>query len=70
VIDDTRLPRGQLEHIVNGADADGHTKQVTQELDDTAIGTATDQGQRDDHLAQPCFADSQVEQHVVFRRAG
>jgi hypothetical protein len=37
VVDDARLPCGQLEHVMNGADTDGHAQQVTQELDDTAI---------------------------------
>ena len=69
MVDDTRLPRGQLEHMMNGADADGHAQQITQELHDAAIRAAADQRQRDDHLAQPCLADGQLEQHVVFRRA-
>jgi hypothetical protein len=68
MVDDTRLPRGQLEHVMNGADADGHAQQITQELHDAAIGAAANQRQRDDHLTQPSLADGQVEQHVVFWR--
>ena len=70
MVDDTRLAGGRLEHMMNRADADGHAQQITQELHDTAKRAAADQGQRDDHLAQPSLADGQVEQHVVFRRAG
>jgi hypothetical protein len=70
VVDDLGLLRGRLQHVMNGADADGHAQQVTQDLHDPAIGAAANQRQRDDHLAQPCLADGQLEQHVVFRRAG
>jgi hypothetical protein len=54
---------------MNGANADGHAQQITQELHDAAIRTAADQSQRDDHLAQPCLGDGQLKQHLVFRRA-
>jgi hypothetical protein len=69
VVDDTRLAGSRLEHLMNGADADGHAQQVTQELHDAAIRAAADQGQRDDHLAQPCRGNRQLEQHFVVRRA-
>jgi hypothetical protein len=52
---------------MNGPDADGYAQQATQELDDTAIRTAADQRQSDDHLAQPWLGDRQLEQHRILR---
>src|SRR5208337_2882741 len=60
----------RLKHVVNGAQADGYAQQVTQELDDAAIRAAAHQRQRDDHLAQPCFGDCELEKHAIFRRLG
>ena len=45
VVDDLGLLRGRLQHVMNGADADGHAQQVTQDLHDPAIGAAADQRQ-------------------------
>ena len=70
LVDRARLPRCRLEHVVNAADADGDAQQVTQELDDAAIGTAADQRQGDDDLAQPGLAHRQLEQHRAVRRGG
>ncbi len=67
-VDDARLPRDRLEHVVDAAQADGHTQQVAQELDDAAIRAAADQRQPDDHLAQPGLGHRQIEQHLVVRR--
>ncbi len=68
VVDRARLPRGRLEHVVDAAQADGHTQQVAQELDDAAIRAAADQRQPDDHLAQPGIGDRQLEQHLMVGR--
>jgi hypothetical protein len=57
-----------MDRVVNGADTDGYARQVTHELNDAAIRAAADQRQRDNHLAQPCLGDHQLEQHFVFRR--
>jgi len=54
--------------VVNSADTDGQTQQVTQELDDAAIRAVADQRQPDDHLAQPCLGDRQLEQHLMVGR--
>ncbi len=70
LVDRARLPRCRLEHVVNAADADGDAQQVTQELDDAAIGTAADQRQGDADLAQPGLAHRQLEQHRAVRRGG
>jgi hypothetical protein len=66
-VDDAGLPRGRLKHVVDAADADGHAKQVAQELHDAAIRAAGDQRQADDHLAQPDLGHRQLEQHLAVR---
>jgi len=65
VVDNARLPRGRLQHLVNSAHAGGEAQQVTQELDDAAIRATADQRQPDDHLVQPCLGHRQLEQHLV-----
>ncbi|MBV8870882.1 MAG: hypothetical protein JOY65_15955, partial [Acetobacteraceae bacterium] len=70
LVDRARLPCCRLEHAVNGAHADGHAQQVAQELDDAAIGTAADQRQGDDDLAQPGLGHRQLEQHLLVARRG
>jgi len=68
LVDRARLPRGRLEHVVDAAQADGHAQQVTQELDDATIRAAANQGQPDDHLAQPGLGHRQLEQHLTVGR--
>jgi len=68
VVDQARLPRGRLKHVVDAAHADGHAQQVAQELDDAAIRAAANQRQPDDHLAQPGLGHRQLEQHLNVRR--
>jgi len=68
VVDRARLPRGRLEHVVDAAQADGHTQQVAQELDDAAIRAAAGQRQPNNHLVQPCLGDRQLEQHLMVGR--
>lgn len=70
VVDHVRPPRQRLKDLVNGADADRNTQQVTHELHDATIRAVADQRQRDDHLAQPGLGDRQLEQHLVFRCGG
>jgi len=67
-VDRARLPRGRLEHVVDAAQADRHSQQVTHELHDTAIRAAADQRQPDDHLTQPGLGHRQLEQHLIVRR--
>src|SRR3954469_24962808 len=64
-VDDASLLGCRLKHIVDGADADGHTQQVTQELNNAAIRAVADQRQPDDHLAQPGPGDRQLKQHRI-----
>jgi len=64
-VDDARLQRGRLQHVVNSAQADGQAQQVTHELDDAAIRAAADQRQPDDHLVQPGLGDRHLEQHLI-----
>jgi hypothetical protein len=63
--DDASLLRSQLKHVVNRANADGHTQQIAQELDNAAIRAVADQRQPDDHLAQPGPGDRQLKQHRI-----
>jgi hypothetical protein len=68
-IDNVRLSRGRLKHIVNGAQADRYAQQVAQKLDDAAIRAVANQRQRHNYLTQPCFGDRELEQPAFFRRA-
>jgi hypothetical protein len=67
-VDDASLMRGRLKHIVDGADADGHTQQITQELANAAIGAVADLRQPNNHLAQPSLGDRQLEQNRIVQR--
>ena len=65
LVDGASLLRGQLKHIMDSADADGHAQQVAQELDNAATRTVADQRQPDDHLAQPDPGDRQLKQNRI-----
>jgi hypothetical protein len=67
VVDDVRLARDRLKHVVNGAHTDGYAQQVAHELKDAAIRAVANQRERDDHLTQPCLGDRQFEQYHIFR---
>jgi len=69
-VDDVSLLGCRLKHIVDGADADGHTQQIMQERDNATIRAVADQRQPDDHLAQPGLADRQLKQHRIVPCGG
>jgi hypothetical protein len=71
VVDDARLLRGQLEHVMNGADTDGHASRSRRnstpprfELRQiSGSPTITWRSQ-----AQPCLGGRQLEEHFASLR--
>ena len=67
-VDDSRFRRSRLEYVVGAVHTHRYAQQVTQKFHDATTRAATNQRQRDDHLAQPRLGDHQLEQHLIVRR--
>ncbi|MGO9811585.1 MAG: hypothetical protein ACLP53_12530 [Isosphaeraceae bacterium] len=65
LVDSPGMSNGAVHDVVHGPQGDPIIEEVTQQLDDAAVGTMADQHQGQDQLLQPSLGDRQVEKDVA-----